>query len=71
MYVPGFDSIVDLEQISTKDLIEVLFLARGEQRCAHLRTKINQRLERRSGRRGLGGAKDKVLSNGSIKARGL
>jgi hypothetical protein len=67
-YIPGYTSIVDLETISTRELIEILLQARGDQRCAHLRTKLNQRLERRSGRRGLGGARDKVLTNGRAKA---
>jgi hypothetical protein len=67
-YIPHYTSIVDLEDIKTGDLVDVLFQARGEQKVAWLRTKLNQRLERRSGRRGLGGARDKVLSNGSAKA---
>ena len=67
-YIPHYTSIVDLEDVSTKDLVELLFQARGEQKVAWLRTWLNQRLERRTGRRGLGGARDKVLTDGSLRA---
>jgi hypothetical protein len=61
-------SLVDLSLVSAKDLVRAIIQARGEQSACHVRTRLNQVLERRNGRRGLGGAKDRVLSNGAARA---
>jgi hypothetical protein len=68
MFVPHYDSIVDLSEIGTKELVRLLIEARGPQKCAWLRTRLNQALERRTGRRGYGGSKDRVLSNGALRS---
>ena len=63
MFLPHYDSVVDLCEISTGELIRVLLDARGQQKCAHLRTRLNQVLEARTGHRGNSNGRDRVLSN--------
>jgi hypothetical protein len=68
MFLPENPFVVDLETISVKQLVKAIIDARGHQSAAHVRTKLNQKLERRTGRRALGGAQDRIMSNGALRA---
>ena len=68
MFIADTPFVVDLETVSVKQLVKMLIEARGVQSAAHIRTKLNARLESISGRRGNSAGRDRVLSNGHARA---
>jgi hypothetical protein len=58
--VTSLDLVGVLAAMRLKDLEEILFLARGQNSCARLGTRITQRIERKRGRRAHGRSQDLV-----------
>jgi hypothetical protein len=57
------DCTIDLAAASLRELVDQVIAARGHRGAAYLRTRLNQRLEGRTGRRQRSGGQDRIVTN--------